>query len=599
MDVDDPKTIFKNSVAFSARTGWQTEAWEKLDSVGELRYYVTWRASACSKVRLIASELDEQGQPTGKCSNEDVNDIMSSIGGGALGVSQLVKRSVEILTVAGECWQAILYLPDSPPSGSWFAFSRDEIKRKGQQVTVELPTGADHVLGPDDTMWRVWNPHARRAKECDSPVRASLDALREVVRTTRKIRNADNSRLLSSGILFLPTEMSLPMAQAPVGADKPAGSPTPTVLTGAPAVQELSELIWQVAEASYKDENSHAALVPIMATVPAELIDKVQHLTWGQDFADSELKKRNDAIARLALGLEISPERLLGLGGSTNHWSAWTIGDNDVVLHIEPAMEMICQPMTVKVFQNALIAKGIDPTKYVVWYDASKLTADPDNSDNATEAFDRGVITADAYREFLNLGDTGYDLLDGGMEEWKRWAVDKISQDPTWLVQLMPLLDPALQELEFPVMIEVEAPTAGSGSDSQDGEAPDGADETAEPKTEDNKPGQDQGKRGRPKDVAANQAIVELLVGRALELATKRRRTRNDRLESRLGDLPLHHAHRIMGPVADADVAKLISGWDSTLEQDTLALVGLDIDTVRTEVRRQVHRQLTAQVVDA
>ena len=92
-------------------------------------------------------------------------------------------------------------------------------------------------------------------------------------------------------------------------------------------------------------------------------------------------------------------------------------------------------------------------------------------------------------------------------------------------------------------------------------------------------------------------AIVDLMVGRALELAGKRRRTRAD--HARLRDIPIHETHRFMPPVAEADIPKLIDGWDAALEADVLARLGIDADDLKTQVRRAVRRELTTQVVDA
>lgn len=588
--IDNPGKTFKNQVALSGRIGWQTEAWEMLDQIGELRYYVSWRSNACSRVRLVASELDEVGMPTGKCANTRVSEIANKIANNALGQGQLIKRTVELLTVVGEAWIAIIYRAKSPLAGEWFSFSRDEIRKKGQRVTVELPDGTEHDLNTGtDTIFRVWTPHPRKAKDADSPVRASMDALHEIVLSTRKIRNADRSRLIGNGVVFVPQEMSLPMAASPVTAARADGSIPDIALSGIPAVQELQELLFNVAKVSFEDEDSFAAMIPIFASVPGDQIPNIQHLKFGDEITDQAIKIRNDAIARLAMGLEVSPERLLGLGSSTNHWSAWQIGDNDVQMHIAPAMEVICQAITDQVFYRVLDNEGIDPEKYLIWYDASQLTADPDKSSTATDAFDRGVITADAYREFLGLGDSGYNLNTGGLTEWQRWAVDKVAQNPEMIRELMPLLDSSLQSLEFPTQAEI------AGTDGEPGQA-DTTNEGNDPDTEGEDPGYDQGKRGRKKDVAGSQAIIELLVGRALELAGKRRRNRSN--VDRLRGLRPHHFHRVMGPVGDADIPALIDGWDAALEADTLALVGLDIDGVRAEVKRQVRLQLTAKVVN-
>lgn len=582
--VDNPSSTFKSSMSIAGRTGWQTEAWNYLDNVGELRYYVQWRANSCSRVRLIASELDDTGVPTGKTENSRVAEIVQAIGGRSqLASGQLIKRAVECLTVVGEVWIALLLRPDD--SEQWVALSRDEIRKKGEEVTISMPDGTDHDLRPGkDVIFRVWNPHPRKASDCDCSVRASLDVLGEIVRTTKTIANSAKSRLIGNGIVFVPQEMSLPQSNSP-GA---VGSVPGMGLTGLPAVQELQELLFNVAKVAYEDDESFAAMIPIFASVPGDMINKVEHLKFDNQITDTNIKLRNDAIHRLAMGLDVSPERLLGLGSSTNHWSAWQIGDTDVQIHIAPVIEVLCSAITDQVFRNVLIREGIDPDKYVVWYDVSLLTADPDRTDTATDAFDRGVINAAAYRSYLNLdADSGYDLasLDG----WKMWAQDQVSKDPKMFAQFLPLLDPKVQAA-IPEIVEVpETP----GPDPKPGRA-DTTNTGKKPKTADNDPGENQGKRGRKEDVAA-RAVIEVMVSRALELAGKRRRTRSD--VDRLRGLKPQHFHRVMEPVADSEIPELIKGWDESLEEDTLRLVGLDIDELRDEVRSEVRRQLTALVV--
>ncbi len=443
---------FKNPVSTAGLMGWQTEAWDLLDKVGELRYYVSWRANSCSKVRLIASELDDEGKPTGKCENEDVKAIVNAIGGNQLGASQFIKRAVEHLTVPGETFLAIINTTETVLGKQiarerWLAFSRDEIRRTGVGSIVTMPDGTDHKLTPADSMWKCWQPHPRHAKDCDSPVRANRDALNEIVMQTRTIADAGKSRLLGAGIVFVPTEMSLPSSTAPIAADQPGAT---IELQGTPAVRELEELLYEVARVSYADDESFARMIPIFASVAGDQVKNVHHLKFDTELTDAAIKIRNDAIARLALGLDVSPERLLGLGSSTNHWSAWQIGDNDVQMHLAPVMETICESLTDRILRAMLMDLGMSPeemAKYVVWYDPSELTADPDKSDSATDAFDRGVITAQAYRDFLNLGDTGHDLttLDG----WAAWARDQIANEPT-LVTNLGVLVPELKGIEFP-----------------------------------------------------------------------------------------------------------------------------------------------------
>jgi hypothetical protein len=587
--MDPAPKNFKNPVSTAGRMGWQTEAWDLFDRVGELRYYVGWRAASCSKVRLVASELDEEGKPTGKCEDEEVRDIVKSIGNNQLGAGQFIKRSVEQLTVPGETFQGIIYTPGTLDP-QWLAFSRDEVRFAGQKTKVELPDGSDHTLTGADSLWQTWQPHARRAKDCDSPVRACLDALREIVTQTATIKDAGKSRLLGNGIVFVPTEMSLPSSTAPIAADQPGA---PIELQGAPAVRELEELLYQVARVSYDDDESFARMIPVFASAPGEMIKSIQHLKFDTEITEVAIKTRNDAIARLALGLDVSPERLLGLGSSTNHWSAWQIGDNDVQMHIAPVMEIICDSLNRNVLQRMLIAEGKDASKYVVWYDTSELTADPDKSDSATDAFDRGVITANAYREFLNLGDTGYDLTT--VEGWQQWARDQISNEPALITNLQGMV-PELKQFEFPEVAAIEASTAASEADTTN--------EGNDPNTEGTDPGYDQGKRGtkegtgKSRIVSHQDALLQVFVSRGLELAGKRRRNVHDAAQkARLRGFRPHEFHRLMEPVDPATIPRLIEGWDDTLEDDVLRILGVEREDFAQAVRSEIRRQLTAPVI--
>ena len=52
-----------------------------------------------------------------------------------------------------------------------------------------------------------------------------------------------------------------------------------------------------------------------------------------------------------------------------------------------------------------------------------------------------------------------------------------------------------------------------------------------------------------------------------------------------------------MGPVDPAQIPKLTRGWDAVMED--IAHLVPDTEAVRAEVMRRVHRELTAEVIDA
>lgn len=586
--IDNPARAFKKAMGGGRRAEWQERAWAAYDCVGELRYYVGWRASSASRVRLVASSIDpETGLPTGGIEEDDaqgkrVAEIVRNIAGGPLGQAQLIKRVVEHLSVPGESWVTILFTDKGAPP-KWLAVTPEEVTASERKTVIELPTGEKYEFKAGvDGMFRIWNPRSRRAKDPDSPVRANLDSLDEIVRTTKTISNASKSRLIGNGVVFVPTEMSLPTMHAPVASNKPGAPQLP--ITGTVAVQQLQELLFQVAQTAYDDEDSMAALIPMFASAPGELIKNIHHLKFDNSVTDVAIKTRNDAIARLAMGLDVSPERLLGLGSNSNHWSAWQIGDEDVRLHILPPVELLCQAITEQVLVKVLAKEGIDPNKYVVWHDASQLTVDPDKTDEARDAFDRGAITAEAMVKMLGLADDAvYDFTTP--EGWTQWAQDKASVDPTLLRDLQPLI-PALANIEFPEQVAALPP----GADNQDEEDDTGSSRQEEPDTED-----DNSQAAAVLD-ARELALVDALSFRALELAVKRRRTRS--MPHELRQLSDRELLRRLDPVRTEQVSDLIRGWDTMLEDTAWRNSSLNLPGIRSAVLRRVREELT-KTIDA
>ena len=577
--VSDPTLALKSKISSGGRSAWQEEAWGFYDTVGEFRYYVSWRAGSCSRVLLVASDIDaETGLPTGGVDVEGdpdaarFNQIVAAIAGGPLGKSQLLRRLVEVLSVPGEVWLAILVTDEGE---RWVPLAREEISRSSASISVTLPDGSSHDFdeGRGDCLVRMWNPHPRKAGEPDSSVRACLDSLREIVWTTATIANAARSRLIGNGVLFIPQETSLP-GGSPFGAD---GGPA--------ATQQLQDLLVGVASQATEDPGSMAALVPIVASAPGEWIGKINHLRIDNTVTDVAIATRNDAVARLARGLDVSPERLMGMG-DTNHWSAWSISDSDVQLHIAPVMETVCQAIYDSILRPMLVAEGIDPDRFVLWFDTSRLTADPDKSDEAKAAFDVGVITSDALLKHYGLGqDDGYDFESA--EGLRVWAQDKVSRDPT----LLPVLG-SLLGARLPVAVEAPAPADAAAPESQAESEPEGsgASRGEEPDTE-------SGSRGPQASVVA--AVTDMWVVRALELAGKRRVNTRDRVQhERLRHIPAHRYHRVMGAVTPGEVGRLVRGWDATFDEQVLAGIGVDPEALRDSVLSQVARELTTDTVD-
>lgn len=601
-------TAFKKSVSTPGRDAdWQADAWQYTKHVGELDYYLRWRSGSVSRCRLVASDVDETGQPTGRLPETDsgeltpearaVQDIITSIGVSATGRSKMLKRLAYILSVPGECWVAMLVrnpakeentnngvgqttapiLPDSPEQ--WFVFDRSEIKTQGDDVVLTLPDGMRHTYDDSvDLLFRVWDASPRNAQQATSPIWSNLDTLNEIVRTTATIDNASKSRLTGNGIFLVPQEVSLPTQATPIPAPPttapPAPDPIPPMVGMHASAQDFQDLLFDVATAAMKDPDSLAANLPIVATVPGEQSKNFQWIRASSDIPETALKTREAAIRRLATGLDVSPERLLGVGANSNHWSAWNIDETDVRIHVAPLVEMICDAFTEMVLRPKLIDAGIDPDAYVVWYDTTDLAQDPDKRDEAKDAYDRGAINSAALREYFGLDpDSGYDLetTDG----WLAMMLDRIAADPATL----PVFQPMLQQLmtgKLATMIP-DAPIAPAITQSPQPAQPPPA-PTAEPAS------------GPPAQTAAVQVMARFCVTRALELANKRRRTRAN--SDLFRDIPIELAHTKLTTVPREQAFELIKGWDTGLTDTDIEEIGAMPGGFRDSIRSVAARAL-------
>lgn len=556
--IRDPAKDLKTSTFGSSAATWQDEAWEFLDEVGELRYHVEWLASSVSRGRLIASDVDPMtGEPTGTTESDVVASLVHDIGSGLAAQSQLLYRLAVILSVPGEGYLAMI-APD--PSGEgpfgddaageqWLALSRDEVRKDARgDITIDLPTGHSHAFDTEnDLLFRVWNQHPRKASEADSPVRAARKALLEIRRSTARIDNASRSRAVGNGVMFLPEELSLPGTRS--DPDEPARA----------SADDLQDMLMEVATTAVDQPDSLAAFLPIMATVPGEWADKVSHVKFDSDVTPTTLTTRDSAIRRLALSLNTSPERLLGIGANSNHWSAWAIDENDVKVHIAPILETICDALTQNVLRPMLRRIGIDADKYTVWYDTTPLTQDPDRKDEARDAYDRGAITAEAYRRYLGFDDADGYMLDTA-DGWRALAADRAARDVTLIPMLAPLLDAEAGQIDAAAIPPGGAPAAPATVD------------TDIPATED------------AARTAAARVVLSLCVARALELANKRRRSRADR--ARLADTPIRDAHTVLGPVGAEEAREHLAGWSDEVPDAALHDAGVDPDRLRAVVQR-------------
>lgn len=574
--IQNPQTDLANKIQGGARDDWADKAWGYVRCVGELDYYVRWRSNAVSRARLTATAIDPlTGQP-GPLDEQDrnaatVQQIVRDIGGSDQ--PQILKRLASFLTVPGEGFVALAVNPETGRE-KWFALSKKELTRSGADVTLILPDGSKHLYVPDrDVLLRVWDPDPEQAAKPTSPVRANLDVLQEIVRATATIDNAASSRLLGKGIVAIDDRVNLPAQAAPLAARDDNPDPEPEYLDT--TASDLQDLLYNVATTAHKDPASMAALTPVFVTASGVETDKLMHhYKFETDIPEVALKTRSEAIRRLALGLDVSPERLLGMGSASNHWGAWLVADEDVKLHIVPVLELMCAAFTEHVLRPQLESLGIDPDTYAVGYDTTALTQDPDRKGEALAAHARGAITNRALNRYLGFTEEDEYQLDS-LDGWKELIRDKAVQDLQSLLTLGPVAAPT--DMGLP-----QTPVALPGSRGTTPTPAPGPVVEAEPVTE----------PAATTTAAAVRVLVNLCIRRALELAGNRMLTRSTR-GTIPRDTPAHEYHQHVTPPAPSEVFRLIAGWDTVLDPSMFAGMGITREQLTRTVEAAAITTLT------
>lgn len=403
---------------------WQRQVWDLYDEVPELRFGISWTANACSRARLYVGKIDPDGSsdpvPLGITSDDlpatarnapagdgDRPDPamaakirtllapLNELAGGHTGRAEMLKRLAILLNVPGESY---LIGFDDPENGQrrWLTCSPDEVRAFGAHVRIlspDIPGAEITVPIASSTILRIWRPHPRLAHDADSSLRALRGVLRELLDLSAHIAASAESRLAGAGVLFVPSELAIP------GPEQSEDGPNP--LHSDPFTASLIEAM----AAPLKNRDSASAVVPLVVRGPAEAGKEMKHLSFATPFDERVSGMRDQAIRRVATGLDIPAEILTGMGDS-NHWSAWQVEEGAIKLHIEPLLGLICDSLTSQFYQPALKAMGVpDWDRYAIWYDTSSLALRPNRTPEANDAFARDAISETAYRRVLGFSD--------------------------------------------------------------------------------------------------------------------------------------------------------------------------------------------------
>lgn len=512
---------------------WQNESWRHYDICGELRFVANRHSAALSRAKLYIADVDEQGAILGPTKDPDMAVLAETVFGSQAQKAEIIRSIGVNLYIAGECY-AVAIGSNDPDNDKWFVVSRKEMRKHGGSLQVKMPLeyGGDWytLKQGSDLLIRIWTPHPRLKDVADSPTRAVLPTLREIERLTMLAFSQIDSRLISAGLLLMPQGIDFPH-----GEDEAGG------------IQGLAERILEAAKAQLSGAGTAAGLVPIMAEVPIDVEGRgnvgnsFAHIKFDTPLTAELEKKLDQAIRRLALGLDVAPEDLLGQGDA-NHWSGWQVEESSIKIFTEPALVRMCAGLNVGYLAGAAKAKKKDPTRFSFWYDTSALVVRPNRQQDAISLHELDVLSDEAVR------------AAGAWDDADRPNTKELLTRRTWeLVKLNPALiadEQIAKILGFPSGIQVpggmgQPPPGGMGEDltgqDQSGQQqlPDaGSDQRslpAEPTTQES-PAQ---------QLTASAAMVqpgaEQIVLRALELAGGRLLDRTHR--GQFATVPRYELH--------------------------------------------------------
>jgi hypothetical protein len=130
----------------------------------------------------------------------------------------------------------------------------------------------------------------------------------------------------------------------------------------------------------------------------------------------------------------------------TGNSNASQIDENLFKQHIEPLILLICDSLTSVYLHPALMTLGFNRQqceRVTVWYDPSEIVTRPNKSQDATDGFDRNIVSASTWRKYHGFAESDKPTTQ---ETLIRLAVERGVVPPELVQQLLMSMSPELME---------------------------------------------------------------------------------------------------------------------------------------------------------
>lgn len=482
---------------------WQEEAWAYYDAMPELKFGARYLGNAMSKLRFfVGVRGDDPSEDPIPVTSEDAaqwvspdlarlaTETLDRLRGPLGDLAEITRELNSNLEVVGECYlvgimprQVMVADPSRPgemapkldggqpveTDEDWDIKSVSELKYEDigslrqhfpaylfeglpdettklwvvydypgakKPSNVILPPTEDR---PGDALIRIWTKHPRFSQVADSPMRALLTDCQILQTLTQQMLAEANSRM-SAGVFLVPSELSFgPVDQTDDGSEGGDADGDP-----------LNEEIGNALGDPIADPSSPYSVAPVLIRGPAEYLKEIRHLTLdrtSETWLDDRIDKR---IRRLANGVNLPPEVLLG-HDSTTFSNAKQIDQDEFDDYLEPRA-VLCSNAYTEAFlkPELLAADGMEQRvdeidRLVVWYDETRLVARPDMGEAADSGWEKGLIGDDEWRTAKGFDGEG---APDDEERLRRMVVRRgiLTADVTWallsLFEGLPEFDP-------------------------------------------------------------------------------------------------------------------------------------------------------------
>jgi hypothetical protein len=457
---------------------WQLDALAYYDQIGAVRYAAQFTARTLAKIRWYPALRDANTGEVKETADPLLTELFDRFQDPGGGRAAMLSTYGQLDFLTGECY--LLWTQADPDDEeaeeSWEIVSTLELRKQGKrgglplwhrvsapgltpQELVELDDDAFEPVGDNVRVYRWWRRHPAYSQMADAPMRSVLAECEEIVRATHSINARLISRLAGPGILAIPQSWSLKPLQQVVGEENPEEDPFQARLTEA--------MITAIGK-----PGSAESVAPIVVRVPDPAngdMSKVWSLikVWNADEVIRELELREKAMQRFAVGVDMPPEKVMGLSTSgTQHWNAWMV-DEDSWAHVDPVAQAFADNAASSYLRPAAEDAGFAEWKLVcVGYDPAAVLVNPDGFADALKLYDARAVGKAYLRDAGNASDE--DAMDDDELAEALFAVTHIEVEVKGGKIVTP--EPAAPPVTpiSPVAPDGSAPTNGQSPSGQD-----------------------------------------------------------------------------------------------------------------------------------